>query len=177
MFEGVHNLDFSETSGHKTAKQFEINGLISPEGEKVVFMKNKTIHVEPKVENWLKKLIIEMKEALRYQFWRFYHEHFVQKRQYEKDKLNRVIQDYQGQILITMAQMYWTFEVGNALAFFDQNGQPNALKKVKQNFKKKVETYIELVEKPGLSKLDRMKIVALIIIDEHNREIIERLLH
>lgn len=34
---------------------------------------------------------------------------------------------------------------------------------------------MELVEKPGLPKLERLKLVALIIIDEHNREIIERL--
>ena len=49
------------------------------------------------------------------------------------------------------------------------------MRKCKQSFKKKVESYIELVEKPGLQKLERLKLVALIIIDEHNREIVERI--
>jgi dynein heavy chain len=34
---------------------------------------------------------------------------------------------------------------------------------------------VELVEKPGLTLLDRMKLVSLITIEEHNREIVERL--
>jgi len=55
------------------------------------------------------------------------------------------------------------------------SGSPAALKKCRQAFKKKVENYIELVEKPGLDKISRSKIVALIIIDEHNRDIIEQL--
>ena len=54
-------------------------------------------------------------------------------------------------------------------------GAANSLKKCKQSYKKKVDNYIELVEKPGLQKLERLKLVSLIIIDEHNREIIEML--
>jgi len=49
------------------------------------------------------------------------------------------------------------------------------LKKCRQSYKKKVDNYIELVEKPGLGKLERLKLVSLIIIDEHNREIIDKL--
>jgi dynein heavy chain len=73
--------------------------------------------------------------------------------------------------------MAWTSEVGAALAAREGQGAAGAgaLKKCRANFKKKVESYIELVEKPELSKLERVKLVALIIIDEHNREIIERL--
>jgi dynein heavy chain len=83
---------------------------------------------------------------------------------------------YQGQILITMAQLSWTTDVKYALEMLDSPaGSPAALKKCRQTYKKKVENYIELVEKPGISKVDRLKLVALIIIDEHNREIIERI--
>lgn len=51
----------------------------------------------------------------------------------------------------------------------------NALKKARQTYKKKVENYVELVEKPGLTLLERLKLIALITIEEHNREIVERL--
>jgi len=71
--------------------------------------------------------------------------------------------------------MQWTTEISQALIQLESTGQPGVLKKCRTNFKKKVESYIELIEKPGLSKLDRSKLVALIIIDEHNREIVERL--
>jgi len=50
------------------------------------------------------------------------------------------------------------------------------LRKTRANYKKKVESYIELVDRPGLGKLERLKLVALIIIDEHNKEIIEGLI-
>jgi len=73
--------------------------------------------------------------------------------------------------------MQWTTEVTTALIQLETAapGNMNALRKCKQSYKKKVESYIELVEKPGLQKLERLKLVALIIIDEHNREIIERI--
>lgn len=38
-----------------------------------------------------------------------------------------------------------------------------------------MENYIELVEKSGLSNLERLKLIALITIEEHNREVIERI--
>ena len=34
---------------------------------------------------------------------------------------------------------------------------------------------MELVEKSGLTKIDRMKLIALITMEEHNREVIERI--
>ena len=38
-----------------------------------------------------------------------------------------------------------------------------------------MENYVELVEKSGLSNLERLKLIALITIEEHNREVIEKL--
>ena len=50
-----------------------------------------------------------------------------------------------------------------------------SLKKARQTYKKKVENYVELVEKSSLQLQDRLKLIALITIEEHNREIVERL--
>jgi dynein heavy chain len=72
-------------------------------------------------------------------------------------------------------QMQWTTEVTAALIQLETPGAANSLKKCRQSYKKKVDSYIELVEKPGLQKLERLKLVSLIIIDEHNREIIDKL--
>jgi hypothetical protein len=58
----------------------------------------------------------------------------------------------------------------------ETGANPQAMKKSKQNYRKKVDNYIQLVEKSqSMQKVDRLRIVSLIIIDEHNREIIERL--
>lgn len=51
----------------------------------------------------------------------------------------------------------------------------NPLKKVRNLYKKKTELLVECVEKHGLQLVDRIKIIALIIIEEHNREVIEKL--
>lgn len=89
----------------------------------------------------------------------------------------KTIKSTPGQVLITCAQMQWTQEVTSALSQFEQSQQqnPNALKKARQTYKKKVESYVELVEKSGLTKIDRMKLIALITIEEHNREVIEKI--
>jgi dynein heavy chain len=175
MFEGVASLKINEVGG-RNAKNYEIEALISAEKESVELLK--PILVEAKVESWLKKLVSEMRDALRKIFWKYQHEHgAASKKQYEREKLMKVIKATQGQVLITAAQMAWTTEVGAALANMDSGAASavGSLKKCRQNYKKKVESYVELVEKPGLPKLERLKLVALIIIDEHNREIIERL--
>ncbi len=93
----------------------------------------------------------------------------------EREKLQKIIASTQGQVLITCAQMAWTTEVTQALIQLEATGQVNALKKARATYKKKVENYVELVEKPGLPNLVRIKLIALITIEEHNREIVERL--
>jgi dynein heavy chain len=93
----------------------------------------------------------------------------------EKNKLERMIKDYPGQVLITSSSMSWTQDVELALIQYETTHNNAALRKVKQTYKKKVESYIEIVEKPGLSDRDRNKLEALITMEEHNREIIERL--
>ena len=78
-------------------------------------------------------------------------------------------------------------EITNALIQMEQKN-PNPMKRARaihiltlkvkdyyDTFKKKVENYIELVERSGLKFLDRIKLLALITIEEHNREVIEKL--
>jgi hypothetical protein len=49
------------------------------------------------------------------------------------------------------------------------------MKKARATYKKKVENYVELVEKSNLKMVERLKLIALITIEEHNREVIEKL--
>lgn len=94
MFEGVASLTISE-SGGRNAKNYEITHLESAEKELVELPKH--IAVEAKVENWLKKLVIDMRDALRKVFWKYQQEHgAASKKQYEREKLLKVIKATQG---------------------------------------------------------------------------------
>lgn len=112
MFEGIDSLDYS-TRRQGGNQIFDINYMVSADGEQV---KIDTIQVEAKVENWLRKLIIYMQEALKRRCYDFYQQNPPgNKKEYEKDKLHKLIKDYEGQVLITMAQIKWTLEVTAAL--------------------------------------------------------------
>ena len=85
------------------------------------------------------------------------------------------IKNGKGQILLTYSMIEWTKGVEDALKVMESN--PTSMKKIKQTYKKKVSNLIELMEKPGLSIVDRKKINTLIVMEEHNREVIDRLLN
>lgn len=129
------------------------------------------------MESWLEKLVDRMKLELRKVFGKYYMENIdKQKKLLENERLLNIIKKTQGQVLITCAQIQWTKEVGDSLKALETGSNPQAMKKSKQNYRKKVDNYIQLVEKSqNMLKVDRLRIVSLIIIDEHNREIIERL--
>jgi len=173
IFEGVHSLDVIP-NGSKSNKTYEIEHLVSSDNEKVDL--NKPVLVEAKAEHWLDKLLKEMKEALKKYFYKYYSENIqTSKKVNDRDKLLKTIKLSLGQILITMAQMAWTLEVNNALMQIETQSNSAFMKKARTNYKRKLEWYVELVEKPSLEPKDRAKLVALIIIDEHNRDIIEQL--
>jgi len=53
------------------------------------------------------------------------------------------------------------------------DGGTNAMRKVKKTWQNRTNLLIECVEKHGISARDRNKIVSLIIIEEHHRQVIE----
>ena len=89
--------------------------------------------------------------------------------------MGTIISNTKGQVLITSAQIEWTSQMTQALIAMSEKPELNPLKKVRALYKKKTELYVECVEKPGLNYRDRQKIIALIIIEEHNREVIEKI--
>merc|ERR1712166_337128 len=100
IFEGIHTLNY-ETGGTKNNRIYDINALVSEEGEEIPI---KTIQVEAKVESWLKKVINEMKDGLRKLFYQYYSQHMQgTKKQLEREKLMAVIKKFPGQVLLTCA--------------------------------------------------------------------------
>ena len=126
---------------------------------------------------WLQKLTKSMQEQLQRIFHSFYQNTMVQlaKKLPDRDKMGTIISNTKGQVLITSAQIEWTSQMTQALIAMSEKPELNPLKKVRALYKKKTELYVECVEKPGLNYRDRQKIIALIIIEEHNREVIEKI--
>lgn len=179
MFEGVHTLDINESnSGSRGQKGYEIAKLVNDDEETVELQK--PINVTAKVESWLNGLILEMKESLKKCFFQYHTKHAGQKKALEREKLLKIIQANQGQILLTISQMQWTLDVKNALIGFEQQDSNSQVRACKKKYMKKVESYVELIEKSQLGggkegKRTRSKIVSLIIIDQHNYEIITQI--
>ena len=72
MFEGVHSLTIGPPEGPgggRGGKNYEITALEAADDEVVELPK--PIPVEAKVENWLGRLVRDMRDALRGIFWKY----------------------------------------------------------------------------------------------------------
>jgi dynein heavy chain len=74
-----------------------------------------------------------------------------------------------------MALYNWTQDVQNAL-ISAETGNKLALKGIKKMYKKKVDIYVDIIDKENLEDMHRERLTALIIMDVHNYEIICQLL-
>lgn len=87
-------------------------------------------------------------------------------------KKEKWVKDNQGQMIITAGQIVWTHECEKALA--DADGARRAVKALK----KKWVSYLNkltAVTRSKLNKIERNKVVALITIEVHARDVIEKL--
>ena len=98
----------------------------------------------------------------------------------DKDKMTSLVNANLGQILLTYNQIEWTQNVKSALQQYSPEttqGNAHPLKKLRTLYKKKIETYIQVVEQRSdkLHDRDRKKVEAMIIMEEHNRDVIDKL--
>lgn len=168
VFEGVHSLEIPEPAGR--AKNYSITALKSNDGEVVRLTQEVS---QSKVEDWFNELLKAMVESMK----KLFHKTLTgQKVKVEnRDRLIKYISENLGQILITVGQVQWTHDIHNALNQVETTNNPAKLKSVKSAYKRRVESFIEYVKSPTLKRLDREKLIAMITIEEHNREIAEQL--
>jgi len=80
-----------------------------------------------------------------------------------------------AQLALVTSQIIWTEEVEAALEELE-SGQEDALKKYQEICSLRLESLIRLVQME-LSKSDRVKIITVITIDVHNRDVVAALIH
>ena len=92
-------------------------------------------------------------------------------RRFKKEKW---INDTPGQLVIASSQIAWTSEVEKALNDVE-SGDKGALRELRRKQGINLKRLSDMV-KGSLSKLNRLKLVALLTIEIHSRDVIEKLI-
>jgi dynein heavy chain len=157
-FDAIKSLEFSSAD----PKSIDIAAMISPEGERVSFMK--TIKARGNVEAWLGSVEEAMVAVLRKLVKMALSE-------YEDAKRSDWVKDHVGQVVITGNQILWCRDVSEAIKSSDPN---RALIQLRQKCINNLSGLAALV-RGDLTKLQRAILGALITIDVHNRDIVHGL--
>ncbi|GIM07381.1 hypothetical protein Vretimale_11536 [Volvox reticuliferus] len=160
-FEGIKKLDMHLPGDDR--KQTVSVGITSPDGEYLPFAN--PVVTEGRPEEWLNRVEDAMFLTTKKHLYKVLEDSKVQKKE-------KWVKDNQGQMIITAGQIVWTHECEKALA--EQDGARKNLKLLK----KKWISYLNkltTVTRSKLNKIERNKVVALITIEVHARDVIEKL--
>ncbi|XP_062301425.1 dynein axonemal heavy chain 2 [Scomber scombrus] len=151
----------------KIAIKPDAMGMYSADGEFVKFLR--PVQLDKPVELWL----CDIERAMRLTL---------------KDRLNdclgalkrmtahrdKWVKDWPGQMLITASQIQWTTDVTHALITSKERADKSSLKSIKKKQVSMLNTYSEII-RGNLSKVLRLKIVALVTVEVHARDVIDKL--
>ena len=141
--------------------------MISGEGEKVDF--HTDLLLEGPVEGWLCDVENQMRNSL--------HERLMECRidlRKNPTKREKWVLNWAGQLTLTSSLIQWTSDCTKALQQVKERGEKRPLKSLKKKQVSLLEKYSEMV-RGRLDKMQRAKIVALITIEVHARDVIERM--
>ena len=145
------------------------SGMNAKDGEQVAF--GHFFSMNGAIENWLNKLTACMQNTLR----TVTEGSLKEASNWDVDNPREEwCFNYPSQIALLACQVLWTEETEAALEEFE-NGQEDAVKKYLALCVKRLESLIVLVQ-GDLKKGDRTKIIVLITIDVHSRDVVESLI-
>ncbi|CAD7695690.1 unnamed protein product, partial [Ostreobium quekettii] len=161
-FEGIKKLEM-HLPGTDGRMNYESTGVFSPDGEYLPFVA--PILTEGRPEEWLNSAEAAMFQTTKKHLYKALEDSKSMKKE-------KWVKDTQGQLIITAGQILWTSECEKALQDAD------AAKKALRQLKKKWLSYLSkltTVTRSRLSKIERNKVVSLITIEVHARDVIEKL--
>lgn len=162
MFEGVKKLDM-HPPGADGRKTYESAGMFAPDLEYIPFQS--AVKTDGRPEDWLNKVETAMFVATKSKLYKTLEESRLMKKE-------KWVKDFPGQCIISAGQIVWTLECEKALA--DAEAARGALKLLKKKWISYLNKLTGLT-RSRLSKIDRSKTVALITIEVHARDVIEKL--
>ena len=164
-FEGIKSLDMREV-GKEGRKYFEALGLKTPEGEYVRLEDSYKVTCQGAVEGWLLACETGMVATLTKDMFRCYQD-------MRKTKREKWLTFWAGQLTLCCGQISWTVECTKALHAI-ADGQKSAMRQAK---KKQANTLTKLCDmvRGNLDKLSRKKVVNIVTIEVHARDVIDRM--
>ncbi|XP_071945421.1 dynein axonemal heavy chain 10-like [Antedon mediterranea] len=159
MFDNIASLQFQQGNNRETLAI----AMNSAEGEQMMFRQN--VPAEGRVEDWMTGVLAEMRKTNR----------LITKEAIFKycDGKTRVewMYLYQGMVVLAANQVWWTWEVADVFNKV-KLGDKMAMKTYAKKMHKQIDGLVVQVRSP-LSKNDRSKFNAVLIIDVHARDIID----
>ena len=140
-------------------------GMYSIDGEYVPFLQS--IITEGPVEGWLLEIENEMRATLKTILLNGIGA-------MKKVKRDKWVKDWPGQIIITSSQIAWTADCTKALMDTEE-GEKEALDTLKKKQVSALKKYAEMV-RGNLTPLEHRKLTALITIEVHARDVIEKMI-
>ncbi|XP_078057018.1 dynein axonemal heavy chain 2 [Mustelus asterias] len=150
-----------------TTNKMEAAGMFAADGEYVEF-KHPTL-LEGPVEAWL----CDVERTMRFTLKDLLKDSrlALKKMLTKRDKW---VKDWPGQMLITSSQIQWTTDVTKALMSAKEQGEKKPVRVVKRKQVSMLRKYSEAI-RGNLTKIMRLKIVALVTVEVHARDVIDKL--
>ena len=162
MFEGIKRLEMHKP-GTDGRRHYGSTAMHSPDGETIPF--NNEVHTDGRPEDWLNKVEAAMYAACKKSLY--------QTLEHSKGmKKEKWVKEFPGQMIISAGCIVWTTECEKALS------DPDTAKSAVRQLKKKWVSYLgklTILTRSKLDKVNRKKVVALITIEVHARDSIEKL--
>ena len=156
-FEGVHNLEFADN--------LDIAAMRSKEGESINMVRTVNPNdADGAVESWLKDVEAVMYDTILDQCCEAV-------KDFEQCDRNEWVLKWPGQVVLAVSQIFWTRAVEAAL-----NGGKGNLRQFLSDSNDQLNSIVMLV-RGKLSKLARATLGALVVIDVHARDVIQKLIN
>ncbi|XP_042367999.1 dynein axonemal heavy chain 2 [Plectropomus leopardus] len=165
-FDNIRSLCIEKAESIKATK-FQATGMFSADGEFVTFYE--TVHLDRPVEIWLCDVEKAMRLTLKSHLMNCLKA--LKKMSEQRDKW---VKEWPGQMLITASQIQWTTDVTKSLVTSKERGDKSSLKSMKRKQVSMLQCYSEII-RGNLSKVLRLKIVALVTVEVHARDVIDKL--
>ncbi|XP_025155769.1 dynein heavy chain 2, axonemal [Harpegnathos saltator] len=163
LFGNIKSLKLSKSV---TGKPFA-DGMHSDEGEYIEFIE--PIILEGQVEHWLLDVEAAMRAILREVL-----RHCRTELRKTLAKRDRWVKEWPGQPGITSTQIQWTSDCTRTLQHCKLADSKKPLRKLRKKQNQALDKYSEAI-RGELSKLDRLKFKAIVVIEIHARDVIERM--
>ncbi|KAM9335593.1 LOW QUALITY PROTEIN: dynein axonemal heavy chain 2 [Symphorus nematophorus] len=172
-FDNIKSLQISKARNfnhrHPYTQCSEIGAqrMVSADGESVEF--EYSVQLDRPVEIWLCDVERIMRITLKKCLGSCLED--LKKMTAQRDKWAR---DWPGQMLITASQIQWTTDVTKALITSKERANKSSLKSMKKKQVAMLQCYSDSI-RGNLSKVLRLKIVALVTVEVHARDVIDKL--